>query len=404
LPGGRAAAEALYVHVPFCTRKCGYCDFYSLAAAEDLQEDYLRALERELALLGPRLARPPQTVFIGGGTPTALGPQRLRRLLETVGEVAGGAREFTVEANPGTLDAGVGRILASCGVNRLSLGVQSFRERELATLGRRHRHAQVVSAVRAARQAGIERLSADLIFGIPAQSPASWRESLERTLDLGLEHISCYCLGFEDGTDLAARRDRGEVREMSEAGQQRLYFSAIEQLREAGWEHYEISNFCRPGCRCLHNLTYWRNLPYLGAGPAAASYLDGVRWSHPADLDAWAGPLLAGRGPQVRWERLGGAAAAAEALMLGLRLIEGVDCAAFGRRYGQAPEEFFPLSIGRHVRMANLIMHAGRLRVAPERLFLSDAIFSDLLAEAPPGDRQEGRSPLGERLGFSNTG
>lgn len=268
----------LYMHVPFCRQKCRYCDFPSWAGREAWMPAYVTAMLQEVAharkALGPQ---PISTVFLGGGTPSVLPAEELRRLLRGVMEqfpLEPGA-EFTSEANPGTLTEAWLDTAVSLGVNRLSLGMQAAQAPLLRTLGRIHTLEQVREAVDLARQAGVKNLSLDLMFGLPGQTLADWAETLEAALDLAPEHLSCYGLIPEEGTPLGEAIHRDEVTLPSEEEERAMYDMALQRLHQAGFMQYEISNFARPGYACAHNLGYWRQVPYLGLGVGAASMLPG---------------------------------------------------------------------------------------------------------------------------------
>jgi oxygen-independent coproporphyrinogen-3 oxidase len=322
-----------------------------------------------------------ETAYVGGGTPTVLGAPGLRRLLEAV-QAAGRPRsEFTVEANPGTVDAQTAAVLAQCGVNRVAMGAQSFEPGELRTLGRIHNPGEVAVAVATLRSAGIANLDLDLIYGIPGQTLDSWRRSLESALALRPEHLSVYALSFEEGTPLWADLQRGAVEAMDDSLQRECYFAAIEAAGRAGLEHYEISNFARPGRRCAHNLTYWHNRPYLGVGPAAASYVLGVRRTNAPDLAAYVEAVRAGLAPPSTQEQLAGRMTMAETLMLGLRLVDGIDRKELAARFGVDALEAFPRSFARHAELGTLVVTDDLLRIPRESLFVSDAVLADIIAE-----------------------
>lgn len=378
-PGGPGA---LYVHVPFCVRKCAYCSFYSRPTDPVRIARYVDAVRAELDLRGDVLSRPPASIFVGGGTPTSLDGGRLGELLAPLAALAGPQTEFTVESNPGTVTEQTAAVLAEAGVNRATVGAQSFDDEELHRLGRIHTAADIAPAVERLRAAGIGNVALDLIYGAPGQDLVSWRESVRRALDLRPDHLSCYALSYEPGTPLAADLGAGRVRAADDDLQHRSYYLAVEMALDAGLEHYELSNFARPGRQCRHNLTYWHNRPYLGLGPAAASYVDGIRRTNDPDGDAYAAALADGRQPPHTSEQLAGREAMAEALMLGLRLAEGVDRAKMAEQYGEDPMEAFPHSFARYIAAGALVPEHSRVRIAPEFLFVSDAILADILAEA----------------------
>jgi oxygen-independent coproporphyrinogen-3 oxidase len=373
---------ALYVHVPFCRGKCRYCGFYSVRLKASLARRYVRAAERELSSYAGRLSRPLASVFLGGGTPTCLGAELLGGLLEVLAPWLDERTEFSVEANPGTVDPTMARLLAAGGVNRVNLGAQSFEDKELRFLGRGHVAAEARRAVQSLRAAGVRNLGLDLIYGIPGQTLGTWRSSLAEALALRPEHLSCYALSIEKDTPLEADLRAGRIEEADEALQAACYRHAIAAAREAGLQHYEISNFAREGRRCRHHLTYWRNQPYLGIGPAAASYLDGRRRTNAADLDAYLQALEAGGLPPASQERLTGRAGMAETVMLALRLTEGLERQAFRARYGCDVVDAFPFSISRYEALGALQVTDADVRIAGDWLFVSDTILADILSEA----------------------
>ena len=326
---------ALYVHVPFCETKCPYCDFNSFAVEGRDVDGYLDALRREMDARG--VPPDPPTIFVGGGTPTVVEPAQLRAYLsDLVARLVPRAdREFTVEANPGSLTAEKAAILKECGVTRVSLGAQSFHDRHLKTLGRVHGVAQIVEAAQIVRDAGIGGLNLDFIYAVPGQTMREWAETLDRAVALAPDHLSCYALIFEPGTEFHALRARGAMRGAPESIELAMFRFTERRLRAAGYRRYEISNFARPGRECRHNLNYWRNGSYAGFGAGAFSYLGGERLGNERNLARYAQAVRARGDAIVSRERLDAAAAAAETVALGLRTAEGVDLAAVGARYDQ---------------------------------------------------------------------
>ncbi len=382
LSGPQNRPRALYIHVPFCIRKCRYCDFYSIPYREDHAGAFVSAAGEELAQRAECLATPLESVFVGGGTPTALGPKLLGSLLSNVGNLIDARTEFTVEANPCTIGRETAEILAACGANRVSLGVQSFNADELSLLGRLHNPQHIAPAAAILREAGISNISLDLIYGIPKQTPESWNSSLAGAFDLAPEHLSCYALGFEPDTPLHADLLAGRVREMDDSRQRACYEAAIAAATAAGMEHYEISNFARPQRQCGHNLTYWHNQPYLGIGPAAAGYVAGIRRTNRPNLREYISAIRDGREPPATSEKLTGRAEMAETLMLGLRLIRGIDRTTFRNRFGRDALDAFPRSMQRYAELGALVITSSRIRLAAEYLFVADTILADILAEA----------------------
>ena len=379
-----AGVGALYVHVPFCRARCRYCDFYSQILDESLAEVYPVAVDAELKLQLDWLGKPLASVYVGGGTPTALPRPALGALLARLSEWTGPRTEFTVEANPATITVDVAETLAGAGVNRLTLGAQSFDAEQLRLLGRIHHPPQVAEAVEMLRKAGIENIALDLIYGIPHQSLRSWEDSLAKAISLGVRHVSCYALSFECGTPLEAELRAGRLREVDDETQREMYYLAIETLASGGLQQYEISNFAHPSNRSRHNLTYWYNQPYLGLGPSACSYLDGQRRINAPDLEAYL-RCLCGKRPEMppaTAERLTARPAMAETLMLTLRLTDGVEIERFVERFEVTPAEAFPKSIARYRSQGALEVSPERIRIAPEAMFTADTILADIIAEA----------------------
>ena len=375
-------ARALYVHVPFCRRKCRYCDFYSRRFQAELASRFVRAVGRELRLHADSLAAPLQSVFFGGGTPTVLGGEFLGPMIRSIRPFVVPATEVTIEANPATIDPLLADLLVELGVNRVNLGVQSFQDNELRLLGRVHRADEANRAWSVLREAGLANLGLDLIYGIPNQDTASWQATLAEALSLEPEHLSCYALSFEEDTAFFRDRREGLLAEMPESDQRACYDAAVSAAESAGLRHYEISNFARDGRECAHNLTYWHNLPYLALGPAATRYIRGVRSTNLPDLGSYLSALEAGARPPATAERITGRKAMAETLMLGLRLICGVDRGELSARFGEDPVAAFPVTVGRYADLGALVVTERRLRLSREALFVSDTVLADLLAEA----------------------
>jgi oxygen-independent coproporphyrinogen III oxidase len=373
--------RALYVHVPFCRSLCGYCDFYSEVLRPAALRPYLAAVAGELA----DAARPRgwrfDTVYLGGGTPTVLPVADLRTLLAAVGDYIDGTRplEFTVEANPATVSADTIAALRAAGVNRVSVGAQSFLPDELRVLERTHTPGDVEKTVTALRQGGFTHYSLDLIFGIPGQTVATWEQSLQQALDLGPEHMSCYGLTYEAGTPLYEHRARGRLQPLDEDLEADLYELTLDRLAAAGLPQYEISSFSRPGCECRHNLRYWHNEPYLGVGPAAAGFIDGVRYKNVSDTAAYVAAMEAGQSPWSEQETLPPEQRAGEAAMLLLRLNRGIDRAEFQARYGRDPAEQFAEPIGRHAADGLIVVDEKSIRLTRAGRLLADYVLRDIV-------------------------
>lgn len=375
------SCRSLYLHVPFCRHLCGYCDFYSQVLDPGLAPRFVDAALLELAGYTHWQALFLDTIYVGGGTPTVLPPGQLGHLLGGLRQLAaqGEDLEFTVEANPATISEVIAEILIAAGVNRVSIGAQSFDASELRTLDRTHQPAEVSQTVETCRRLGIRQINLDLIFGIPGQTLDSWCRSLEAALALGPDHVSCYGLTYEPGTPLWQRLQAGLVTRMDEDLEAEMYETALDTLPEAGLVHYEISNFARPGAGCRHNLRYWRNEPYLGIGPAAAGYLDGVRYKNVADVAGYVQAVEDGRSPRSEQERLPPDRRARETAMLELRLTAGIDREDFRRRFSREPLEMFSDAIERHIAGGLLAVDQASIRLTRAGLLVADTVIADFL-------------------------
>lgn len=379
-----ASVQALYIHVPFCTTKCHYCDFYSLAGHLGEADNYLAALEREIDLQTTAMGRcTPETVFIGGGTPTLLDVGRLERLLTIVHSAADlrGVKEFTIEANPNTFSPDRAAVLARMGVNRISFGAQSFVKSELETLQRDHDPENVALAVAMAREAGIENINVDLIFGTPGQTLASWEYSLGKAIELRPQHLSAYSLIYEPNTAMTARMKRGEFAPLDEELELAIFNRAYEMLRATGLERYEVSNHARPGMECRHNLHYWMGSDYVAWGPAAAAYVGGYRWKNVQSLAHYMEALLSPAPvlPLTQMERLEPVRHAGELAMLQLRLVRGIDFAAFEASTGVDPRPRLVRVISKYDGLGLLDLSPTRLALTEKAVPVSDAIVADVL-------------------------
>ncbi|MBW7904114.1 MAG: radical SAM family heme chaperone HemW [Phycisphaerae bacterium] len=372
--------RALYVHVPYCHTICGYCDFYSEVLDTRAAPRLVRALTAELRAQRSRCRLEPLTIFVGGGTPTTLAPDLLARLLAVLAEPPLGAElEFTVEANPATVSPQVADALASAGVNRVSIGAQSFDPAELRVLERIHRPEQVAQTVRHARAAGIDNINLDLIFAVPGQSLDSWRRSLDAALELEPDHLSCYGLTFEPGTPLHEQMKGGRIRPADPELEADMYEATVATLAAAGLRQYEISNFARPGRECRHNLVYWHNEPYLGIGPSASGFVGGVRYKNVPDTAEYVRCLDEGRSPRAQQETLSPEQRARESVMLELRLVEGIDRRRFAQRFGHDPAELFGDQVRRHAELGLLEIGPATLRLTRRGMLVADSVITDFL-------------------------
>lgn len=332
---------ALYVHIPYCRSKCRYCDFASVQVDGSVPA-YLDALSME-ATESSRIRQPIETVYVGGGTPTVLPRREIARLFELLGkhfDISSDA-EITVEANPCSLGPETAKTLAGCGVNRVSLGAQSFVDTELGFLGRLHVAADILRCVSLLRDTGIENICIDLIFAIPGQTHESWRHSLSKAIELKPRHVSAYCLTFEPSTPLWQSLQNGSVEKRSDDEELELYEIARDTLIQNGYEHYEVSNFALPGKRSRHNMVYWSNEEYLGLGAGAVSYIDGVRVANMRGPAEYIRAMKANGRAACEIEEIPVRMQAIETMIQQLRMKDGIDCSAFKERFAIHPRELF---------------------------------------------------------------
>jgi oxygen-independent coproporphyrinogen-3 oxidase len=366
----------VYVHIPFCEAKCTYCHFAIDPRRPDSerQERYLRAIRAEMA---DSEAGDADTLYFGGGTPSLMAAPRLNRLVEDVRarfRLPPGA-EVTVEANPRDLDADGYRALVAMGANRLSLGAQSFDDGVLREMGRHHAASDSVQAVRLARAAGFENVSLDLVLGWPGETRERWERGLGAVLALEPDHVSLYVLEVEGRTALAHRQRQGRLELPDDDRVADLYLETVDRLGAAGLQRYEISNFARPGYASRHNRKYWEDVPFVGFGMSAHSLRRGRRWWNLDRYATYCRAVEEGRGAVEGERELGARERAQEALFTGLRLTEGVDLAAFRRRYGMDPSVEWAAPLG-EVEQAGLVETVGgRLRLTNRGMLLSNEVF-----------------------------
>lgn len=382
-PSERPAADrpiGWYVHLPFCTTKCGYCDFYSLPTIPGLIDDLVGAVVDELRRRDP--GRPVETVFVGGGTPTVLPGAALERILSEISGRAGGVAEFTVEANPSSTDELKLGLLKRHGVSRVSFGAQSFNLDELRVLERIHDPRHIFESVAAARATGFNNINLDLIYAIPGQTLQSWKATLARAIELRTEHLSCYALMYEPGTSLTRLRNEGRVIPSDEDGEAEMFECTIDTLTAAGFEHYEVSNFARPGRRCRANMIYWENREYLGIGPSAVSYLDAVRLKNVADVRRYVEFMrTAPSAVVVEREALTPLGRAGETAVQMLRLTEGIDRAKFRLQTGFDAGELFADRIREFTALGLLESDTRGIRLTRRGMMVANRVMAEFLPE-----------------------
>lgn len=377
--------KSVYVHVPFCLHHCGYCDFSVIANRDSLIPDYLKALRNEFNSAKTVDGQYPdpqivETVFIGGGTPTHLSADQLAELLQLIKNnfQLSPDGEFSVEANPDGLCDQKLEVLCSSGVNRLSLGVQSFDDVCLKTLERRHTAADAVDTIHRCSRT-FSNLSVDLIFAVPGQSVRSWQETLRTAVSLPLQHLSTYGLTYEQGTPFFRREKQGQLLRLPDDDERTMYLDAVTEISNGGFEHYEVSNFARPGFRCRHNQTYWQADSYFAFGPGAARYTNGIRSTNSRSVIRWLRAWLDGSPCVEESEELSAEDKAREALMLALRMIDGLNLSEFEDRFGFGVESLAPDALRRHLDSGLLNLNNDRLRLTREGLLLADSVVVDFL-------------------------
>lgn len=370
----------LYLHIPFCRSKCDYCDFYSLAGQDDQMDGYQQALLRQITETAPRAKKQVvNSVYIGGGTPTWYGEKRLLELIALVRKRFSLSKdvEFTLEANPDSVEEKMLRRLRRAGVNRLSLGMQSSCDRELAAVHRPHTFRQVQDAVEAARKAKIKNLNLDLIYGLPGQTEQSWRASVEAALAMEPEHLSCYGLTVEEGTPLARRAAEGE-RLPDDDEQAERYLWTVERLAQAGFQQYEVSNFSKTGFQSRHNLKYWMGRPYVGLGAAAHSDFGGCRYSFVRDVEAYIRGVMGDSRLLDEIDEIPQRERGNEYLMLRLRTTHGIEEWEYRREYYM---NFDPIAakLSEYEQKGWAVQVGRRWHFTPQGFLLSNRLIGELM-------------------------
>jgi oxygen-independent coproporphyrinogen-3 oxidase len=378
--------SALYLHIPFCLCKCHYCSFNSRAGGQELYGPYVEALLLELTRLAEKnrttAGRPGlDTLFVGGGTPTCLPSELLQRAIRFSLDLFGvrSGAEISVEANPGTVDSRYLQLLVEAGANRLSLGVQSFDDRELGLIGRIHNKEQACAAFTTARAAGFHNINLDLMYGLPGQTPDSWRKSLEQGLQLGAEHLSLYQLTIEPDTLFYSSLQSNTLSFPGE--EEILEMDEITQIlcNSARLHQYETSNYAVKGRQCRHNINYWRNNDYLAAGASAVSCLQGVRERRVGDPDEYIRRLRQHESIIIERECLDREESFRETVIMGLRMVQGVSCAALHERYGYEVKKYYGLTLKKLLDLGLVELTGSHLRITPKGWPLSNRIMAELV-------------------------
>lgn len=369
---------SLYIHIPFCVRKCLYCDFPSFSGMENIFDDYVRMLCREIdETYSDYRGMEVKSIFVGGGTPSVLPPALLGRISDKIFSRfdVDSKAEITIEANPGTLDAKKLAEMKSMYFNRLSMGLQAWQDRLLKKLGRIHTADEFETNFLQARDAGFKNINVDLMFALPAQSLDDWQETLEKVMKLRPEHISAYSLIIEEGTPFFDMFDRGELKETDEDTDRKMYYLAKEMLSDKGYKQYEISNFAKEGFECYHNKVYWRTEEYQGFGLGAHSYADGVRFHNTYDMKEY----LRGEGLRLDKEFLSIEEKQEEFMFMGLRMNEGVSEAEFLRRFGESMDSVYGDEIKELISEELLVKKDGRLSLTDRGVDISNSVFEKFI-------------------------
>ena len=372
--------RAAYVHIPFCRHRCGYCNFTLIANREDLIEKYFDALDTELQSFGN--CRPVDTLFIGGGTPTYPSPDQLKQLLDLVNDWFSLNRggEYSVEANPCDITESKVAILSAAGVTRVSLGAQSFNQKKLRVLDRSHTETDIVNAVTLLRKYHLH-VSIDLIFGAPDETLDVWETDLEKAIQLAPDHLSTYGLTYEKGAYFYSQMLRGTLAPLADDLELNMYQHSIDTLEQAGFEHYEISNFSRPGHRCRHNEGYWKLRGHFAVGAGASRFVCGTRETNHRSTTTYIKRLLAGESPVAFREHLSAEASAREAVVFGLRQIDGIAISDFYESTGFDIFRLLKTPLDRFIHQGFLSLENNQLRLTRKGLYVSDSLWPDFLTE-----------------------
>jgi len=373
---------SLYIHIPFCQSKCLYCSFSSFAGLEAHHDRYVQALITDIETRSAAdEAAPLETIFIGGGTPTILQPESLTKVLECIYRVydVASSAEISIEANPGTTDLMSLRTLRSAGFNRLSIGMQSLDDSDLDVLGRRHRSHDCLQALEDAREAGFENISLDLMYGLPGQTVGSWEAILERALSLSPDHLSLYQLTIEENTPFYRRYKNGLLVLPEDVVTLEMEALTAKRCHDAGYIHYEISNYAQPGSECRHNLVYWHNEEYLAAGAGAVAFVNGVRAKTISDPLKYCEAIEQGRPVVEEQEKLGREASFRESVVMGLRLINGIKKTDISARYGLTFTDVYGSLLSELEKKGLLEQDGGAIRLTGLGRRLANQVMAELV-------------------------
>ncbi|MDD3364655.1 MAG: radical SAM family heme chaperone HemW [Syntrophomonas sp.] len=374
----------IYIHIPFCLHKCEYCDFYSLPITDPvILENYTRSVISELQRRALSLSSPFASIYLGGGTPSLLLPQQVERIVDSVfaNYQPCSDLEISMEVNPATVNLQDLKGLRAAGINRLSVGVQSFADIELKTLGRMHGGYEAQATLRDVVKAGFNNFNIDLIYGLPGQTLSGWQENLSLAMKFNPQHISAYLLQLDESTPMARKVKSGTINLLDDELESELYYTTLNFLAEQGYCHYEISNFARPGYECRHNLLYWQAREYLGIGCGAVSFMNRQRIINQANLNHYIEDMLADRAPHIEiLETMTPRQLAADAIILGLRLTGGIKREEFWERFGIDIMEEYRDVIKTCQVQGLLEIENDRIYLVKRAYFLSNQVFNQFMA------------------------
>ncbi|MFV1974866.1 MAG: radical SAM family heme chaperone HemW [Candidatus Scalindua sp.] len=370
---------SLYIHIPFCISKCIYCDFNSIVIKSQVVDEYLKAVEKELQSAAGEYSF--TTVFIGGGTPTVLNETQLDRLLSMISKHVDvtNLKEYTIEVNPGTLSDEKTFIMKNSHVDRISIGIQSFNDRYLKLLGRIHSANEAKDVFFNVREKGFKNISIDLIYGYPAQSLNEWKKDLQECCKLDSEHISAYCLTYEQGTPIVKMTESGTLKKLSEEEELKMYEFTNDFLCDKGYNHYEISNFAKQGKECRHNTVYWENREYIGIGAGAFSYVNGERYCNIKNVKEYISSVTSKKNLICFSEKLPQKKRASEILIMALRMTSGISRKEFVQRSGFDLNELFEKQLNNLTQAGLINFDDERVRLTRKGLSVADSVMMEFV-------------------------
>ncbi|AKL95807.1 oxygen-independent coproporphyrinogen-III oxidase 1 [Clostridium aceticum] len=375
---------SIYIHIPFCQKKCYYCDFPSYADKENLIEVYVKALKKEIELYADQAAAYEiQTVFIGGGTPSVLQGQQLEEITSTLYKYYSLSKEVevSIEANPGLLNIEKLKSYYHSGINRLSMGLQACQDHLLRNLGRIHRYQDFEKNLDEARKVGFNNINVDLMFGLPNQTMGEWHASLKKVVDLQVPHISAYSLIIEEDTPFEAWMEEGKIHKLQEEVELQMYHDVISYLKHQGYLHYEISNFAKPNHLCKHNITYWKNQQYLGFGAAAHSYFHEKRFYNCKEVEVYIRKVTENTKPVENSTLLSVRDEISETMFLGLRMMEGIAIGDFKKRFGESPFEVYGKTLEKLKKQQLIIYNDDHIKLTTKGIDLANMVFQEMLLD-----------------------